>query len=135
MRFLRFSTALILILVLYATWPPSEEHINIVVSYMAESDAAGLDVLLGAGKDRTHFRSLQPGDRRRTLLLPDRAVTFAEERRLYMRYFPLDADIKSERWWEGPELPMDVSYRIAIEIHADGQVSYCYCIKPCKLPN
>ena len=126
---------MILMLMLYIIWPPNEEHINVVVSYVAESDTAGLEVFFSAGLDRRHLPILQPRERRRTLLIPGRAATFAPDRRLYMSYYPQGTDIKAARWWYGPELPMDVSYRIAIDIHADWQVTYRYCIKPCKLPN
>ena len=37
MRFLEVTAVLLLMLVLYVTWPPNEEHINVVVSYAAES--------------------------------------------------------------------------------------------------
>ena len=135
MRFLRITAVLLLMLVLYATWPPNEEHINIVVSYKAEPDTAGLEVFFSAGLDNKHSRTLQPGKRHRTLLIPGRAATYAPDRRLYMSYHPQGTDIKAAKGWYGPELPMDVSYRIAIGIHPDGRVTHHYCIKPCKLSN
>ena len=135
MRFLRITTALILMLVLYATWPPNEEHINIIFSYKADVGAPEMEVVFGAGIDHSHLHSVRAGDRRRTRLIPGRAVVLADERRLYMRYYPADRAVNSTSWWNGPALPMDVSYRIAVDLHADGQVSYRYCIKPCTLPN
>lgn len=151
MRFLKITTALILMLVLYATWPPNEEHIHVVLRYTAEVGAPPLQVYLQAGKDKHARGVMQAGDRERWLIIPGRAVVRADERVLRMQYHPLDqagvnglgwyySEDGAEAaappgWWLGPELPLGVSYRVAIDIHADGQVTHNYCIKPCKLPN
>ena len=151
MRFLEITTALLLMLVLYATWPPNEEHINVVLRYKAEAGALPLQVYLQAGKDKHARGVMQAGDRERWLIIPDRAVVRADERVLRLQYHPLDQAgmhglgwhysedgaqaAASPGWWQGPELPSDVSYRIAIDIHADGWVTHRYCIKPCKLPS
>lgn len=148
MKFLRFSTALVLMLVLYATWPPNEEHINVLLRYKADASAPPLQVYLQAGKDKHARGVLEAGDRERWLIIPDRAVVLADERVLRMQYYPVDqvgmnglgwyysedgTEAAPPGWWLGPDLPRDVSYRIAIDIHADGQVTHNYCIKPCKL--
>ena len=122
-------------LMLYIIWPPNEEHINVVVSYKAEARAPGMEVFLGAGADYSYLPTLQPGDRLRTLLIPGREVVLADERRLFMRYYPVGHSKGGRPEWHGPDLPLDASYRVAIDIHADGHVTYRYCIKPCKLPN
>ena len=119
-------------LVLYITWPPNEEHIDIVVSYKAESSAAGVQVFLLAGKDTDRRDVLQAGDRQRWRLFPGKAVVLADERSLYVRYHPVGRS-EIDWGWLGPELPMNVSYRVALDIHADGRVTHNYCIKPCKL--
>ena len=133
MRFLRVTTALLLMLVLYATWPPNEEHIDVVVSYTADVGAPTMHVYLIAGIDKHARGVLQAGGRERWRLVIGRSVTLADERRIFMRYYPEGHSKFGRPEWLGPELPADVSYRIAINIHADGRVTHRYCIKPCKL--
>lgn len=134
MKYLRITTALLLMLVLYVTWPPNEEHIDVVVSYIADVGAPGMHVSLIAGIDKHARGFFQAGDRERWRLVIGRTVTLADERRIFMRYYPEGHSKFGRPEWLGPELPSDVSYRIAIDIHADGQVTHRYCIKPCKLP-
>ena len=136
MRFLRIITALLLILVLYATWPPNEEYIDVALRYQGTEGDAGAEVFIIAGKDKHDLGTFRVGDRQRLRLIPGRAVVRADERRLHLRYYPEGRFGEvSPAEWSGPDLPKDVSYRIAINIHADGRIESRYCILPCKLPN
>lgn len=134
MKLLGLLTMLLLLLVLLAICSPKEEHIDVVVSYKGESGASGLQVFLLAGTDTDRRDVLQAGDRQRWRLYPGKAVVLAHERSLYVRYYPVGRP-EIDWGWLGPELPMNVSYRIALDIHSDGQVTHRYCIKPCKLSN
>ncbi|SDU23105.1 hypothetical protein SAMN05216210_2549 [Halopseudomonas salegens] len=76
---------------------------------------------------------LEPGRSGRARLIPGVAVVIPEERNLHMFYYfegqPRDKPLS----WFGPHVPLNVSYRIAINIHPDGRVESSYCIKPCSL--
>ena len=131
-----YAALLILLSFLLSACTPSEEYINIVVRYHGEADDAGAEVFIIAGKDKRALGTLRVGDRQRLRLIPGRAVVRADERRLRLRYYPEGRF--GEAWpaeWIVPDLPMDESYRIAIDIHADGRVESRYCILPCKLPD
>ena len=135
MRFLEVTAGLLMTLMLYTTWPPNEEHIDVVVSYIADVGAPGMHVYLIAGIDKHARGFFQAGDRGRWRLVIGRSVTLADERRIFMRYYPEGHSKFGRPEWLGPKVPPDVSYRIAIDIHADGQVTHRHCIKPCKLSN
>lgn len=135
MRLLWRTVVFVLMLIVFLAWPPNEEYIDVAVGYHGEADNAGIEAFIIAGKDKSDLGTLQVGDRQRLRLIPGRAVVRADERRLHLRYYP--EGHFGEVWpleWHGPDLPADVSYRIAIDIHADGRVESRYCVLPCKLP-
>lgn len=92
-------------------------------------DAQPIQVFLSAGTDRRHFASLSPGQREHARLRPGSAAVRADERRLHLRF--VRAGQSHE--WLGPDLPADVEYRIALELHADGRVESRQCLQPCAL--
>ena len=61
-------------LVLYVTWPPDEEYINVVVSYQGAAGDAGAEIFIIAGKDKHDLGTFRVGDRQRLRLIPGRAV-------------------------------------------------------------
>ncbi len=84
---------------------PKEEHIDIVVSYAADVSAPGRHVYLIAGIDKHAPGVLQAGDREQWRLVIGRSATLADERRIFMRYYPEGHSRFGRPEWLGPESP------------------------------
>lgn len=120
--------------VLSACAPP-EPHVEVTYRNLGEPGMPMLEIHLTAGKDYRWDPQLAPGKSGRARLTPGVAVVIPDERNLHMRYY-LEGQPRDEPLgWYGPQLPVDVSYRLAIDIHPDGRVESNYCIKPCSLSN
>jgi hypothetical protein len=105
---------------------PSEPYIDAQVRLRA-ADAA--QVTIGAGRDRHTFNRLDPGEPATIRLTPGRSTTRADERRLFVSWW-----VRGQRYeWSGPDLPMAASYRIRLDLLADGRVESAHCVLPCTL--
>lgn len=102
-------------------------------SHRGPAGSPALEVFLSAGKDRHWQPRLLAGHSGKVRLTPGAGVTRADERRLHLRFIPHGLDAAQAMHWSGPDLPVDASYRIVVDIHADGRVESRHCIKPCRL--